>query len=418
MRSTTGITIRRQSLGEGAHPLETLSSSEHKPVEHLYIHVPFCFHKCHYCDFYSFVDTRDQQGDFTDALVSELDRLVLHAGSLETIFVGGGTPSLLEPHHWRVLLEKLHATFDLGQLAEFTVECNPETVTADLVRVLAAGGVNRVSIGAQSFDERHLRTLERRHDPASVDRALSLARGAGIERRSIDLISAIPGQSLEDWRRDLGIARGFVGRGLIEHVSCYTLTYEPNTAMTARMDRGDFDPADDETEAAFYETTVSDLAGVGLERYEVSNFALAGRASEHNLAYWRQRDWLAAGPSASGHVGGHRWKNVPRLGDWIETVNAGRGLCRVVDHETPDPRRALAERIMMGLRVASGVNLTELRTRAEEIGTWQRLGVSINEQTQRGTIEQIDGNLRLTEPGWLLCDGIASELMSALGPSR
>jgi oxygen-independent coproporphyrinogen-3 oxidase len=418
LTSTTDITVGNRGLTEHRHPLETLTPDDHNPVRHLYVHVPFCFHKCHYCDFYSFVDSRDQQGDFTNALVVELRRLSPHAGPLRSVFVGGGTPSLLAVEHWQRVLGTLRDAFDLSALAEFTVECNPETVTRELVRTLAAGGVNRVSVGAQSFDQRHLKTLERWHDPANVERALTLAREAGIKRRSIDLISAIPGQSLDDWRRDLDIVERFVGDGLIEHVSCYTLTYEPNTAMTARMERGDFDPADDETEASFYEETVSRLEAAGLGRYEVSNFAKPGRASEHNLAYWQQHDWLAAGPSGSAQLAGHRWKNVPRLGDWMKSVRANGGLCAIVEHEPPDARRALAERIMMGLRTADGLDLDALRRDADALGVLASFDAQLARQTEFGGVEvrTVDGTarLRLTDSGWLLCDGIAGDLMSAL----
>ncbi|QYU68363.1 coproporphyrinogen III oxidase family protein [Leptolyngbya sp. 15MV] len=207
-------------------------------VRSLYIHIPFCFHKCHYCDFYSFVDTQDRQGPMVDRLVRELSAQApwTRGEVLETVFVGGGTPSLLRPELWERLLGAMHAVLRFGQQTEFTVECNPETVTPELMAVLRSGGVNRVSIGAQSFEARHLRTLERWHDPENVARAIELARRAGIERQSVDLIYAIPGQTLDDWARDLErtLALGTT------HVSCYNLTYEPNTAMAVRLRRGEF----------------------------------------------------------------------------------------------------------------------------------------------------------------------------------
>jgi oxygen-independent coproporphyrinogen-3 oxidase len=202
----------------------------------LYLHVPFCFHKCHYCDFYSIVDTRDRQGEFTKRLIAEVRALAkaTQRPRLATIFVGGGTPSLLAVGLWQELLAALAEAFELSGLVEFTVECNPETVSAELMAVLAAGGVNRVSIGAQSFHAQHLKTLERWHDPANVFKAVELARAVGIARQSMDLIFAIPGQTMTEWDAD---SKAALGAGTT-HLSCYALTYEPNTAMTARMKSG------------------------------------------------------------------------------------------------------------------------------------------------------------------------------------
>ncbi|MFI4898367.1 MAG: radical SAM family heme chaperone HemW, partial [Phycisphaerales bacterium JB059] len=319
----------------------------------LYIHVPFCAHKCHYCDFYSIVDRQDRQAAFTRRLIRELTALAPFAGPIETIFVGGGTPTLLAPECWVDLLDALHDRFDLSRLrsgaAEFSVECNPETATPELFETLRAGGVNRISIGAQSFNPTHLKTLERWHNPDNVARSIDMARAAGIERQSLDLIFGVPGQSLADWGEDL---TRVLELGT-EHLSCYALTYEPNTAMTARLERHEFEPADEDVEADMYELTLERLAASGLERYEVSNFARPGRECAHNLAYWRQRDWLAAGPSASGHIAGRRWKNAARLDDYLRTDD--EGFAPIMEHEPPDGRRAVSERIMTGIRLREGL---------------------------------------------------------------
>ena len=382
-----------------AHPLQSLPPTGlgASPAQALYIHIPFCFHKCHYCDFYSLVDTRDRQAPFTDRLIAEMGELAPHAGPLTSIFVGGGTPTLLRADLWQRLLAALHDRFDLTG-AEFTVECNPETATPELFNVLVAGGVNRISIGAQSFDERHLKTLERWHNPANVGRAVELARAAGIGRQSIDLIFAIPGQTLAQWQADLeqALALG------VTHLSCYALTYEPNTAMTARLNRGDFAPADEDLEADMLECTLGTLRSAGYDRYEVSNYAMPGDECRHNLAYWRQEQWLAAGPSASGHVAGWRWKNVPRLDSYLGDPLA-TGLPPAVDVEPPDPIRAMAERIMTGLRLREGIDASDLP--APLLSEAQRQRVA-------GNLE-IDGSrLRLTDRGMMLADGIAAAFMA------
>jgi len=384
----------------------------------LYIHIPFCFHKCHYCDFYSIVDTRDRQEPFLDRLIGELAAIAPWgaSGPLRTIFVGGGTPSLLRPELWKRLLAALAERYDLSEIAsgrgEFTVECNPETVSPGLMDILRAGGVNRVSVGAQSFEARHLKTLERWHDPENVARAVALARAAGIERQSVDLIFGIPGQTAAEWERDLRIALS-IGTG---HMSCYDLTYEPNTAMTARLRRGEFTPAPEDLEVEMFDTTVRTLRAAGLERYEVSNFARPGAECRHNLVYWRGGSWLAAGPSASGHVGGHRWKNTPRLDDYLSRGTGG--FSPVVDHEGPDRRRDLVERIMTALRLAEGLDAAEILRDAALVEP--AAAVRLRRAALKGVGEGLIGadlsRWRLTDAGFLLADGVALELMTALDP--
>jgi oxygen-independent coproporphyrinogen-3 oxidase len=396
----TPITVAGQRAGM-AHPLESLhpGGAGWTPVQALYIHVPFCFHKCHYCDFYSLVDTRDRQEPFADRLIVELARIAPSAGPLTSIFVGGGTPTLLRTDLWRRVLACLHEHYDLGH-AEFTVECNPETATAELFEILAAGGVNRMSIGAQSFSPAHLKTLERWHDPANVERAIELARSAGIARQSVDLIFAIPGQTLAEWEADLDKAVMFG----VEHLSCYALTYEPNTAMTARMRRGDFEPADEDLEADMLVLTLDTLRAHGYDRYEVSNYAKPGAECRHNLAYWRQDQWLAAGPSASGHVAGWRWKNAPRLDSYLGQPGGGV-LPPAIDVEPPDPRRAMAERVMTGLRLREGIGASDLPEPLHALA--QRL-------RDRGHLAVEGHRWRLTDAGMMLADGIAAEFMGLL----
>jgi oxygen-independent coproporphyrinogen III oxidase len=392
------------------------------PVASLYIHVPFCFHKCHYCDFYSIVDSRDRQEVFTQRLVHELHALApLAAGApLRTLFVGGGTPSLLAVPHWRNLLHALETAFDLSAMhagtGEFTVECNPETVTPELMQTLRAGGVTRVSIGCQSFNPQHLKTLERWHDPANVPKALAMARDAGITRSSIDLIYAIPGQTLAEWDADLRMALGLG----VEHLSCYCLTYEANTAMTKRLARGDFIKATEDLEADMFEHTVATLQAQGVQRYEVSNFARPGQECRHNLAYWRQDNWLAAGPSASGHVHGLRWKNLPRLDDYLSLEQ--HGVAAITDVELPDARRALRERLWTSLRLREGVDTTRVLADAAALDPSPALSMQrvADRQMALGALvsrTDADGRPRwqLSNQGFLIADAVAREFLHAIG---
>jgi oxygen-independent coproporphyrinogen-3 oxidase len=304
------------------------------------------------------------------------------------------------------LLKTLRSEFDLSGQPEFTVECNPETATPELFALLKTGGVNRVSIGAQSFNAAHLKTLERWHDPQNVLKAISLARDAGIKRQSLDLIFAIPGQTLGEWAQDLDTA---LGAGTT-HLSCYALTYEPRTEMTARLNRGEFARCDEDLEADMFCLTLDKIRAAGLERYEVSNFAKPGDECRHNLAYWRQRNWLAAGPAASAHMSGHRWKNVPRLDDYL---HGGDGaFAPIMDYEAADAKRNLAERIMTGLRISEGLDRAETIAAAGDHGP--RLRALAERAVGRGLLVEEEERWRLTDAGFLVADTVAAEFMGAL----
>jgi oxygen-independent coproporphyrinogen-3 oxidase len=397
------------------HGLKDTPEADFRRPRSLYIHTPFCVHKCHYCDFYSIVDQQDRQAAFTARLERELAALAPFAGPLDTIFVGGGTPSLLRVDLWRSLLRTLAERYDLSAMksgvGEFTVECNPESVTRELLDTLVAEGVTRVSVGAQSFHAAHLKTLERRHDPAGVLRAIETARAAGIRRQNVDLIFGVPGQTLDEWRADLEhtIAMG------TDHVSCYNLTYEPNTAMTARLARGEFEKADEDVEVDMYHATLSTLRAAGLDRYEVSNYAKPGAECRHNLAYWRQEPWLAAGPSASAHVAGHRWKNVPRLDDYLSIDDAG--FAPMMDHEAPDEMRALREHLMTGVRLREGVSSAEMLKRAQQLCgdvRASRLNQIASAMVAKGWMQPTPERWMLTDVGFLFADSVAADMMECV----
>ncbi|MCA9278463.1 MAG: radical SAM family heme chaperone HemW [Phycisphaeraceae bacterium] len=392
-------------------------------VRSIYIHIPFCFHKCHYCDFYSIVDNRDRQQIFTDRLTQELNALsTLHEchnasptiGSLRTLFVGGGTPTLLKPELWEQLLHAINTTFDLHQISdnsgEFTVEANPETVTRELMDVLRAGGVNRISVGAQSFNENHLKTLERWHDPANVSKAVRLARDAGLTRQSADLIFAIPGQTLADWRDDLSQA---IDLG-VDHISCYNLTYEPNTAMTQRLHKGDFTPTDESLEVEMQLLAVEMLATAGLERYEVSNFARPGQECAHNLAYWRNENWLAAGPSAAGHIDGFRYKNAPRLDTYLS--HNDNGFAPVQEYELPDPSRTLSDVLLGALRLREGIATNRVQYYANLVDEdcFARVQHAAEACADSGWLQLAKDRWTIHNEGWLFVDRVVREMIQAI----
>lgn len=397
----------------------------------MYLHLPFCFHKCHYCDFYSVVDRADQdrQATFTDALIAELrgwsERL--EGWRPRTIFAGGGTPTYLRPELWTKLLEVMRDLGLIEQCVEFTVEANPETVTPALMRQLAAGGVNRVSIGAQSFQRESLEALERWHDPDNVPRAVDACRAAGIDNLSLDLIFAIPGQTLAMLDDDLSSLVALRPT----HLSTYGLTYEPNTPLTARLRLGKVIAIDEDTQRAMYQHVLDRLDTEGFEHYEVSNWAKrgsgaggrgSGRIGEgfsrpqtpdpkprttrcaHNLAYWHNLNWLGVGPGAASHVEGHRWRNVPNLSTYLATSPRPA----TIDHERLPPDQQVGERLMLGLRLAEGLPLSWIE---QHIAPTDHRHDSIDEMIDINMLERTDGHLRLTRRGLFVADSVIAKLL-------
>jgi oxygen-independent coproporphyrinogen-3 oxidase len=379
-----------------------------------YIHVPFCFHKCHYCDFYSIVDNRDRQEAFTNRLIQELNAASEYlVKPVKTVFVGGGTPTLLKAKHWMQLLPIVRQRLGVQDNVEFTIEANPETVTAELAAVLVEGGVNRVSIGCQSFNPKHLKTLERWHDPQNVYRSVEILRGAGIQNLNLDLIFAIPGQTLNEWLVDLETAIALRP----EHISCYGLTFEPNTPMTVKMKAGAIQPAEQDLEADMYLATMRRLHEAGYDHYEISNWALqtpdqpGQNRCHHNLAYWNNANWWAFGPSASGHVNGMRWKNIPRLSEYLDCEN----LPPITDVEQLDEDGRVGEQLMLRLRLIEGIDkhtLDKLLSCGTRAASRRQ---ALSDAMQRGLIAPLadaeSGGAKFTQEGLLQADSVIAQLL-------
>ena len=411
MPAPTQLTTMGQVLPNKTQPrtvadlqvLSDLSSFAAVP-QGIYCHVPFCFHKCHYCDFYSLVDRRDRQPMFAQRLTVELGIAGRHLKRpLRTVFFGGGTPTLLATGHWRTLMDALGDNLLFAPDCEFTVEANPETVRPDLLAVLVDGGVNRLSIGAQSFRPESLKALERWHDPANVQRSVKLARVAGIENINLDLIFAIPGQSLDDWLADLDTALALGPT----HLSCYGLTYEPNTPMTAKVQSGLVEPAENELEAQMYEATIDRLGAAGFEHYEISNWARPGFRCRHNLMYWENENWWPFGPSAAGHIDGTRWRNAPRLDDYL-TVKPWPPIS---DVEQLDEDGRIGEELMLRLRLIDGITLDRLDELLKSGARGSERTAAIQKHSDGGLLQRTSGRLRLTRSGLLLADVVLADLV-------
>jgi len=412
MKNNIAIPVLKQRYSGTSKDLVTdWSLQDQRPeVASLYVHIPFCFHKCHYCDFYSIVDRQDRQEAFVARMISELraQSQATERPTLNTIFIGGGTPTLLSPHLLKELLAAIGNEFDLTPSIEWTIESNPETLTDEICTVLVESGVNRISMGAQTFNTTHLKALERHHDPESVERSIRRAKAAGFERLSLDLIYAIPGQTLDQWAEDLSRAFALP----IDHLSAYALTYEPNTAMTARLKKGEFDAAPDELEVEMYNHTLGQIRAHGLSRYEVSNHAKPGSECRHNLAYWQGQNWLAVGPSASGHLDGIRWKNTPRLEEYLNTSD--EGFAPICEHETSDRRRMLMDWMMMGIRVSEGLSQTRLIADAGELGKQEHIVQALTMCADQGWVQLKNDQWSLTDDGFHFADRVARELIGAL----
>ncbi len=323
----------------------------------LYIHIPFCASKCIYCDFYSMPGHLDEASRYVSALVAEarLRRSELHE-PVTTLYVGGGTPSLLSLDWVGALVSGLSRVFDLSGVEEFTVEVNPDDVTAAYIAGLKALGVNRVSMGVQSFNDAELRLINRRHTARQAVDAVHAIHAAGIHNISIDLIYGIPGQSLASWRKSV---RQAVALG-VQHISAYSLMYEPGTRLWVMREQGKVTEVDDDTVVAMYQALCQLLHRAGYCHYEISNFALPGYYSRHNSSYWDLTPYLGLGAAAHSYDGQLRRHNPARLKSYLDSIEAGK-CCFEAEQEQPWER--YDEYVMLRLRTAAGLDLGLLRQR-------------------------------------------------------
>jgi oxygen-independent coproporphyrinogen-3 oxidase len=364
-------------------------------TRHLYVHLPFCAHRCGYCDFVTVVGRTPQHAAYVEALLAELElERELLAVDVDTVFLGGGTPTFTEPRALERLLRALPAA------KELTVEANPETVTQELALLLRRAGVNRVSLGVQSFRPQLLQVLDRVVEPDTVRRAFYHLRDAGFDNISFDLIYGIPGQSPADLDADLGDALDLAP----EHLSCYELEAKPGTRFTHA--HGDELARQAEAMESYFGLVVDRLTTAGYRWYETANFCRTdgGRdlRSRHNLAYWLGRDYVGLGIGAFSTVDGGRWRNTPRLSAYVSALAARRRPEREVEPLPLDVRRR--ERVMLGLRLDEPLELDGLDAVLDERGL-QRL-------QRLGLVARSDHKLALTRRGRMLGGGVTADLLA------
>jgi putative oxygen-independent coproporphyrinogen III oxidase len=347
---------------DGSLPASALQDAESRSFG-VYVHVPFCAVRCGYCDFNTYTATElgggGAQASFAGVASREvqLAAQVLEAAPrpVDTVFFGGGTPTLLAVVDLRSILDAVDEHLGLAESAEVTTEANPETVTPQSLAALRAAGFNRVSFGMQSAVPHVLETLDRVHAPGRVTEVVRWARDAGFEQVSVDLIYGTPGESLDDWRRSLDAVVALD----VDHVSAYALVVEPGTALARAVERGEVDAPDDDDLADKYVMADETLGTNGLSWYEVSNWARGAQGRcRHNLGYWGGADWWGVGPGAHSHVGGVRWWNVRHPSRYAQALGAGHSPG--AGRELLDEPTRRTERVMLGVRLREGLGVDEV----------------------------------------------------------
>ena len=361
-------------------------------LHHLYVHIPFCPKVCPYCSFYKEASDRNKTQAFLDALLLDLDRRLLEIPKcrLETIFFGGGTPSALSVKQLDFILSGLHRRLDLSGLREWTLEMNPATVSLEKARMLRDFGVNRISMGVQSWDPEILSRLGRVHSAEQAERSFHILREAEFTNLNLDLIFGVPGQSFETWQQTLEKTVGLAP----EHISAYCLTIEEDTEFFRRFQSGEL-TQDTEGDATLYEFAMGTLQTAGYHQYEISNYAKPGYECLHNLAYWQGRDYLGLGPSAFSTISQRRWQNTPDTSRYIEQIRSATEPVNFKEHVTDRMRKA--ETIAFGLRTSMGVSESEFAGWTTELDALRH----------EGYLEQGDARIRLTLKGRLVADSIA-----------
>jgi oxygen-independent coproporphyrinogen-3 oxidase len=376
--------------------------SLHQPPKAAYVHVPFCVHRCGYCDFTLVARRDDLIGAYLEALEFDLKTLG-EPKTVETLFLGGGTPTHLPPGDLERLLGLVREWFPLDTGYEFSVEANPAGLTNDKIQILADAGVNRVSLGAQSFDSGVLKFLERDHTPTDIIQAVEGLR-QHIANVSLDLIFGVPGQSLERWQSSLQSALALEPL----HLSTYGLTFEKGTAFWTRLSHGAIARTPEDLERAMYALAMDRLSSAGFEQYEISNFAKPGFRCRHNITYWRALPYYGFGPGAARYLSGKREMNHRSVTTWIKRLLAGESP--IMDAEELSPEDRARELCVLGLRMSEGIDRQAFQDRTgyalEDLA-----GDAIRKHLDTGLLEQTDTHLRLTREGRFVADSIVGDFL-------
>jgi oxygen-independent coproporphyrinogen-3 oxidase len=366
----------------------------------LYIHVPFCSAICNYCNFNRGLFDLEQKERYVHALIAEIQAESPTArpaagGKADTIYFGGGTPSLLEPDEIARIIAACRAVFDVQAGAEITLEANPETVTEARLAAFQEAGINRVSFGVQSFRDEELKRLSRLHGAERARSAVAEARSAGFGNISLDLMMWLPGQRLDEWLESVDEAIHVAP----DHMSLYLLEVYPNAPLKEEMARRQWSQAPDDDAAVMYVEAMERLEQAGYAQYEISNVARPGRRSRHNAKYWTDGEWLGFGCGAHSTVGELRWQNVSATGEYIDRLTNGRAAA--IEVRTRPAEERLGDALFTGLRLAEGVDLAAIRARYD-VDVWHRYGPDLEPFVGEGLLCREGTRLWLTRRGMLL----------------
>jgi oxygen-independent coproporphyrinogen III oxidase len=402
------------ALSSGPAETPLLDAPAHDHAEFgIYVHVPFCAHICPYCDF----NTYAGQSNRIPAYVEAIQRDAVRWGkdfdgrSAASIYLGGGTPSLLAPSQITAILGTCRSVFQVAAGCEVTIEANPNNLDEEYCAALLESGVNRLSIGAQTLDRRGLRVLGRLHEAEHVASAVAAARRAGFENVSLDFIYGWPGQTIEQWSSDLILLlSGEVGGRPPDHVSLYGLIVEPGTPMADAVHRGIFAPVDDDTAADFYELAMTMLADAGWFHYEIANWAASARkVSRHNAIYWRNGDYAGIGAGAHGHLRTRRWMSQPSPARYIAALE--REQTAVTNVEDIDENKSMAETMMLGLRLLQdGVSAPSF-ARRHGVSLFENFAPQLARLSSIGLLEVDERRARLTTRGIMLANSVCAEFV-------
>jgi oxygen-independent coproporphyrinogen-3 oxidase len=384
----------------------------------LYLHLPFCDHKCAYCDFNSYAGLDHLIPAYVDALVRDLALWapLTHGWAVQTVFFGGGTPSLTPPALLCRILDTVRTQCSLAPDAEISLEANPGTVGREYLTALRDLGINRLSIGVQSFDDRQLRLLDRIHDAGQATAAFRAARAAGFDNVNLDLMFGLQAQDLDGWQRNLRRACELGP----EHLSLYALTVEPGTKLAGQIARGSVPEPDADLQADMYEAAQDAMASAGYLQYEISNWAKPGRECRHNLIYWRNQPYLGLGAGAHSCFLGRRFAMVRAPGAYIERVVGSvpltgwgsplAGFQHVVDEQVLDRATDASDTLILGLRLNEGVDIAAFERRFG-LALQQAAGSQLDQLCGYGLLERAGGRLRLTQRGRLLSNEVFVRLL-------
>ncbi len=377
------------------------------PTLGIYLHIPYCLHKCGYCDFNSHPENREESEVYVPALLSEIDYYAprLAGKMVSTVFFGGGTPTLLPPASLDIILGSVKNHFNLSSDCEITIEANPATVERETLEQIRSSGFNRISIGVQSFDAEELKLLERVHNEEEIHTTIGRARLAGFDNLSLDLMFGLPGQSPVKWKSHLRQAL----EKKPDHISAYSLTIEPATSFFKLQERGLLQLPPEEIQLEMFQDTIEILQSAGCQQYEISNYAQPGFESRHNLNYWDNGEYLGLGAGASSYLNGERFKNTLLPSRYIREVQTQGSA--VESTETLAPLNAMGETIMLGLRRLNGIAIEDFENRFQ-ISFKNVYGKVIDPLLNEGLITLNQNHMALSRKGLNLADSVILKFMA------